>query len=67
MAINKIGHAMHDRVLSSVLFHDHIPNYSSQNHSDSSRRAFTLHISESGADWSEKNWLQKPDLGVFKL
>ena len=52
---------------SAVLFHDHMPHYSSQNHSDSSRHAFTLHISESGADWSEKNWLQRPDLGVFEL
>jgi len=52
---------------SMVVFHDHMPHYSSQNHSDLSRHAFTLHVSESDAAWSEKNWLQRPDLGVFEL
>jgi len=52
---------------SMVVFHDHMPHYSSRNHSDLSRHAFTLHISESDAAWSEKNWLQRPDLGVFEL
>ena len=52
---------------SVVVFHDHMPHYSSQNHSDLSRHAFTLHVSESSAVWSEKNWLQRPNLNVFEL
>jgi phytanoyl-CoA hydroxylase len=52
---------------SVVFFNDHMPHYSSQNLSDASRHAFTLHVSESDAEWSEKNWLQRPGLGVFEL
>jgi len=52
---------------SAVFFNDHMPHYSSQNHSALSRHAFTLHVSESGAGWSDKNWLQRPRLGVFEL
>jgi phytanoyl-CoA hydroxylase len=52
---------------SVVFFNDHMPHYSSQNFSDASRHAFTLHVSESDADWSEKNWLQRHGLGVFEL
>jgi len=52
---------------SIVFFNDHMPHYSSQNRSDKSRHAFTLHVSESNADWSEKNWLQRPNLGLFEL
>ena len=52
---------------SMVLFNDHMPHYSSRNRSERSRHAFTLHVSESGPEWSAKNWLQRPDLGVFEL
>lgn len=52
---------------SAVLFADRIPHYSSQNRSDKSRHAFTMHIAESGAAWSAKNWLQRPKLGAFEL
>ena len=52
---------------SVVLFHDHLPHYSSHNRSDRSRHAFTLHVGEQGAAWSEKNWLQRPALGDFLL
>jgi phytanoyl-CoA hydroxylase len=52
---------------SAVLFHDHMPHFSSENRSDRSRHAFTLHVAESGADWSPKNWLQRPELGAFEL
>jgi len=52
---------------SAVFFNDHMPHSSSQNHSDLSRQAFTMHVSETDAVWSEKNWLQRPDLGVFEL
>jgi len=52
---------------SVVIFHDHMPHYSSQNLSDHSRHAFTLHVAEKSAHWSEKNWLQRPTLGDFML
>jgi len=52
---------------SLVLFHDHMPHYSSQNRSDRSRHAFTLHVSDARSKWSPKNWLQRPKLGKFTL
>jgi len=52
---------------SMVIFHDHMPHYSSQNLSEHSRHAFTLHVGEKTANWSEKNWLQRPALGDFLL
>ena len=52
---------------SIVIFHDHMPHYSSQNHSDHSRHAFTLHVAEQSAEWSDRNWLQRPVLGDFRL
>lgn len=52
---------------SVVLFNDRMPHYSSQNFSDRSRQAFTMHLTEQGAEWSELNWLQRPTLGPFLL
>jgi len=52
---------------SLVLFHDHMPHYSSQNRSETSRHAFAMHVADSAARWSEKNWLQRPELGKFEL
>lgn len=52
---------------SVVIFHDHMPHYSSENHSDMSRHAFTLHVAEKTAHWSSENWLQRPSLGSFDL
>jgi phytanoyl-CoA hydroxylase len=52
---------------SMVFFNDHMPHYSSQNTSDKSRHAFTLHVSESGAEWPDTNWIQRPKLGKFAL
>lgn len=52
---------------SVVIFHDHMPHYSSENRSDLSRHAFTLHVAEKSANWSSKNWLQRPSLGSFVL
>jgi len=52
---------------SVVIFHDHMPHYSSQNLSPQSRHAFTLHIAEKSANWSDKNWLQRRSLGNFEL
>lgn len=52
---------------SVVIFHDHMPHYSSENRSDLSRHAFTLHVAEKSANWSTKNWLQRPTLGDFEL
>ena len=52
---------------SVVFFSDHLPHYSSRNTSAASRHAFTMHVAESGADWSPRNWLQRPSLGEFLL
>jgi phytanoyl-CoA hydroxylase len=52
---------------SIVIFHDHMPHYSSQNLSAHSRHAFTLHVAEKTSKWSESNWLQRPALGDFVL
>lgn len=52
---------------SVVIFHDHMPHYSSKNNSEFSRHAFTLHVAEKDSEWSAKNWLQRPALGDFEL
>ena len=52
---------------SVVIFHDHMPHYSSQNLSEFSRHAFTLHVAEKTSKWSGKNWLQRPALVDFEL
>ncbi len=52
---------------SVVIFHDHMPHYSSQNRSEFSRHAFTLHVAEKTARWSGGNWLQRRTLGDFEL
>ncbi len=52
---------------SAVIFHDRMPHYSSQNLSEFSRHAFTMHVAEKNANWSQKNWLQRPALGDFLL
>ena len=52
---------------SLVIFNDHMPHYSSQNHSEKSRHAFTMHFAEASSEWSEQNWLQRPNLGPYFL
>ena len=52
---------------SVIVFNDHLPHYSSHNHSAQSRQALTLHVSDISANWSAKNWLQRPNLGYFRL
>ena len=52
---------------SVVIFHDHMPHYSSQNLSEYSRHAFTLHVAEKSSIWPARNWLQRPALGDFQL
>jgi phytanoyl-CoA hydroxylase len=52
---------------SVVIFHDHMPHYSSQNLSAHSRHAFTLHVAEKNTHWNGKNWLQRLTLGDFAL
>jgi phytanoyl-CoA hydroxylase len=59
--------ALEVSVGSVVFFHDHMPHYSSQNRSERSRHALTLHVSEAGTRWSPKNWLQRPTLAPFLL
>jgi len=52
---------------SLVIFNDHMPHYSSQNRSEHSRQAFTMHFAEAGSAWSKINWLQRHDLGDFRV
>lgn len=52
---------------SVVIFHDHMPHFSSENQSSNSRHAFTMHIAEKSSHWSHKNWLQRRSLGHFLL
>lgn len=52
---------------SVVIFHDHMPHYSSKNRSEYSRHAFTLHVGEKSANWAGENWLQRAVLGDFEL
>jgi phytanoyl-CoA hydroxylase len=52
---------------SIVLFSDRMPHYSSQNFSDESRQAFTMHLTEQGTPWSVRNWLQRRKLPPFVL
>lgn len=52
---------------SVVIFHDHMPHYSSQNRSEFSRHAFTMHVAEKSSNWARENWLQRPTLGNFLL
>jgi phytanoyl-CoA hydroxylase len=52
---------------SMIVFNDRMPHYSSQNLSDKSRQAFTMHFTELGSHWADVNWLQRPDLEPFVL
>ena len=52
---------------SIVVFNDHMPHYSSQNFSDVSRQAFTIHVTDSDSIWSDRNWLQRRQLAPFVL
>jgi len=51
----------------AVLFNDHLPHYSSHNHSDRSRHAFALHVAEANSTWSPQNWLQRSMLRPFEV
>lgn len=50
---------------SVVLFHDHMPHYSSHNDSEASRHAFSLHVAEQSSEWPARNWLQRKSLAPF--
>ena len=52
---------------SLVVFSDHLPHYSSQNRSNRSRHAFSMHFAPDQAHWSANNWLQRPNLPAFLL
>ena len=52
---------------SAVFFNERMPHYSSQNRSQRSRHAFTMHITEVDAEWSDKNWLQRKTFRPFRL
>ena len=52
---------------SLVIFNDHMPHYSSQNTSQHSRQAFTMHFAEAESTWSNRNWLQRLTLDPFPV
>ncbi len=52
---------------SLVAFHNHMPHYSSQNTSERSRHAFTVHTAPADLDWDQRNWLQRSTLAPFLL
>jgi phytanoyl-CoA hydroxylase len=52
---------------SLVIFNDHMPHFSSQNHSENSRQAFSMHFAEASANWPAENWLQRHRLGHFRI
>lgn len=52
---------------SVILFSDHLPHYSSHNHSKQSRMAFSMHIAAGTSHWPDHNWLQRSALPPFKM
>lgn len=50
-----------------VVFHDHLPHYSSHNYSARPRHAFAMHVKAGAARWSARNWLQRHSLQPFRL
>lgn len=42
-----------------VVFHGKLPHYSAPNRSPVSRQAYTLHVTDARAAYSEENWLQR--------
>ena len=47
---------------SLVLLHGRLPHYSSENKSNKSRHAYTLHVINGDNDYSKNNWLQRSNL-----
>ena len=45
-----------------VLLHGRLPHYSCENTSDKSRHAYTLHVIDGNAHYSNENWLQRDKL-----
>ena len=67
VVVSLIYVALEIRSGSVVVFSDHMPHYSSQNFSDVSRQAFTIHVTDSDSTWSDRNWLQRRQLAPFVL
>ena len=44
---------------SLVLFHGLLPHYSPSNRSDKARHAYTLHVCDGAAEYSDLNWIQR--------
>ena len=49
-----------------ILLHGNLPHYSTENKSEFSRHAYTLHLIEGNHPYSDKNWLQRPQAMPFK-
>tara|TARA_Y100000590_G_scaffold59729_2_gene63416 strand:- start:434 stop:1249 length:816 start_codon:yes stop_codon:yes gene_type:complete len=45
-----------------VLLHGRLPHYSCENTSEKSRHAYTLHVIDGNAHYSNENWLQRDNL-----
>lgn len=50
---------------SLVCFSGLLPHYSAPNRSSEPRHAFTLHVTDAGADYAESNWIQRADVRGF--
>lgn len=51
-----------------ICLHGHLIHFSNENHSEKSRHAYAVHFVEGkdGYEWSEENWLQRPDNMPFE-
>jgi phytanoyl-CoA hydroxylase len=61
------GLSLEVRAGSLVVFHDHLPHRSAANRSGRSRAALTLHAHDVGSRWSADCWLQRGELGEFRI
>ncbi len=46
---------------SMVVLHGLLPHWSAPNRSEHSRHAYTLHVIDGDAEYSDDNWLQRGD------
>ena len=52
---------------SLLVFHGHLPHYSAPNRSPRSRLALTFHVVDAACQYAAENWLQRPQLGIFRI
>ncbi len=49
-----------------IVLHGRVPHYSEYNHSSRSRHAYSLHIVDADAEYSQSNWLQTGTCQAFR-